>query len=90
MTDPDTLAAARADAIDAIGGEATDLQAARAAVADAIVGELYAQLDDLSDNTEALIIDLGDDTLRPWAEEYRLTMHATITQRHLDYLADNL
>lgn len=68
---------------------------AKRAVADAIMGEVWAQLDDLSDDTEGVIAEQADGhgshvaaVLRAFAEDLRLTLIATVDQRYSDFLAD--
>lgn len=68
----------------------------RQAIADAILAEVMAQLDSLSDDTGTLLADLtenDDDEHRAdldcWADSLRSSLAAAVQQRCADFLADN-
>lgn len=58
-------------------------------VIDSIVGEVMAQLEDISDDTWALLPDGMEDPLFGMADDLRLTLMATVTQRVSDWVCDN-
>lgn len=72
--------------------EPTDTRSPGRQVVDNIVGEVMAQLDDLSDDTMSLVEDADlclDGPTFALAEDLRQTLQATIDQRVCDWCADH-
>lgn len=58
-------------------------------IIDSIVGEVMAQLEELSDDTWALLPGGDADPLHEMADDLRLTLIATVRQRLSDWVCDN-